>query len=108
MAHTRQVSRVSMPPVSRHGLSTSRTRSNSNANRPGRAQSMKSSVELRRYRVSSRSTRSGPSCARTASSAASGDAVYWQVARLAAHEVPVEGRSMKSLLLLCLSSPPCC
>ena len=97
MAHTRQVSRVLMPPVSRHGLSTSRTRSNSNANRPGRAQSMKSSVELRRYRVSSRSTRSGPSCARTASSAASGDAVVLAGGEVAAHEARYVGNRIPHL-----------
>ena len=47
MAQTRQLSRVSRP-VSLHGLTSSNTRSSKGARRPGRAQSIKSSVELRR------------------------------------------------------------
>jgi len=78
MAQIRQLSRVSRP-VSLHGLIMSNTRSNKSASRAGRAQSMKSSVELRSYRVSSRSIRSGPSWARIAANAASGGASYREV-----------------------------
>jgi hypothetical protein len=48
---------------------------------PGPGGIDKTSVELRGYRVSSRSTRSGPSCLQTAASVESGDALYWQEAR---------------------------
>jgi hypothetical protein len=78
---TRQTSRVSSPPVQRHGLTASSTRSSSSARSAGRAESMKSSVELRRYSVSSRSSSNGPSCAEIAAMVSSGVASCGVVGR---------------------------